>query len=201
MHPRVRLTLIAYGFVFLSVLTGWLVLGAPRAQTQGLEISNGFAGAIRPEIPAEPLDGLRDEQGRALRVPGEVTLVTFLYTTCEDACPTVAQQIRGALDRMDDPPPVIAFSVDPLGDSPRSARAFLADQSLLGRVRFALGAPVALQRQWSVYGVNPQTRRSDHTLGVVLLDARGRQRVGFPGDKVTPEGLVHDVEALRAEGA
>lgn len=201
MHPRVRLTLIAYGVVFLSVLTGWLVLGAPRAQTQGLEISNGFAGAIRPEIPAEPLDGLRDEQGRALQVPGEVTLVTFLYTTCQDACPTVAQQIRGALDRMDDPPPVIAFSVDPLGDSRRSARAFLADQSLLGRVRFALGAPVALQRQWSVYGVNPQTRRSDHTLGVVLLDARGRQRVGFPGDKVTPEGLVHDVEALRAEGA
>lgn len=200
MHPRVRLTVLGYAVVFLAALAGWLLLGAPRSQSQGLELSNGFAGAIRPEVPTEPLDGLRDERGRALRLPAEVTVVTFLYTTCEDACPTVAQQIRGALDRMEDPPPVVAFSVDPLGDSERSARAFLAEQSLLGRVRFALGAPVALQRQWSVYGVNPQTRRSDHTLGVVLLDARGRQRVGFPGDKVTPEGIVHDVEALRREG-
>lgn len=202
MAARVRLTVIGFGTLFLLVLTGWLLAGAPGAQPRaGTEVTNGFVGAIRPEIPVRELSGVRDERGRPLTLPtGDVTIVTFLYTTCEDACPTVAQQIRGALDRLDEAPPVIALSVDPLGDTERSARAFLADQGLLGRASFALGPPVALQRQWDYYGVAPQTRDLDHSARVILLDRSGRQRIGFPGDKLTPEGIAHDVEALRAEG-
>jgi hypothetical protein len=30
----------------------------------------------------------------------------------------------------------------------------------------------------------------------VLLDGSGRQRVGFPFDKLTPEGLAHDLRRL-----
>ncbi|MEH3054778.1 MAG: SCO family protein [Patulibacter minatonensis] len=201
MAARVRLTVIGFGTLFLMSLTLWLVVGAPGVRaTSNMDVTNGFAGSIRPEIPVRPLTGVHDEDGRPLGLPkDDVAIVTFLYTTCQDTCPTVGQQIRGALDRMDDPPPVIALSVDPLGDSERSARAFLADQGLTGRAHFALGPPVALQRQWDYYGIAPQTRDSDHTAQAILLDRSGRQRIGFPADKLTPEALVHDVEALRAE--
>jgi protein SCO1 len=201
MPARVRLTVIGFGTLFMFAMTMWLVAGAPGVQrTTDLEVVNGFAGAIRPEIPVRQLTGVHDERGQPLTLKrGDVTVVTFLYTTCEDTCPTTAQQVRGALDRLEDAPPVIALSVDPLNDSERSARAFLADQSLLGRASFALGPPVALQRQWDYYGIAPQTKESDHTAQVILLDKTGRQRIGFPADKLTPEALVHDIQALRAE--
>ncbi|MFT4035343.1 MAG: SCO family protein [Patulibacter sp.] len=201
MPARVRLTVIGFGMLFLAALTGWLVAGAPGARpASNMDVTNGFAGSIRPEIPVRQLSGVHDEHGAPLSLPkGDVTVVTFLYTSCQDTCPTTAQQIRGALDRLEQPPPVIALSVDPLGDSQRSARAFLAEQGLLGRAHFALGPPVALQRQWDYYGIAPQTAESDHTAQVILLDRTGRQRIGFPADKLTPEALAHDIQALRAE--
>ena len=201
MPARVLLTVIGFGTLFMLAMTLWLVAGAPGVERSAdTEVTNGFAGALRPEIPVRALTGVHDEDGRPLSFSKhDVTVVTFLYTTCKDTCPTTAQQIRGALDRLKVAPPVIALSVDPLGDSERSARAFLADQGLLGRAHFALGPPVALQRQWDYYGVAPQTSASDHSAEVVLLDRTGRQRIGFPADKLTPEGLAHDIEALRAE--
>ena len=199
MAARIRLTIIGLGTTFLACLTAWLLLGAPGAPQATEPLSTaGFAGAIKPNIPAQPLTGLRDERGRPAALPREVSVLTFLYTTCEDACPTAAQQVRGALDRLEDPPPTLAISVDPRGDTERSARAFLADQGLTGRMRFLLGSEAALQRQWTMYGVQPQLTDLDHSAIVVILDAKGRQRVGFPLDKLTPEALAADVERLRA---
>jgi protein SCO1/2 len=200
MGARLRLTVVGFGLAFLLGLTVWLVVGAPGAtQAQASEDSTGFAGAIRPNIPAQPLDGLEDENGKAVSLPHDVTIVTFLYTTCKDTCPTTAQQIRGAIDRLKNPPPAIAISVDPANDTPKAAKAFLADQGLLGRMEYLIGPNVALQRQWQIYGIQPQTKDTDHSASVVLLDRTGRQRIGFPLDKLTPEGLAHDVEKLRAE--
>lgn len=199
MAARVRLTIIGLGTAFLAILTLWLLVGAPGATTPQEPLSSaGYAGAIKPEIPVQPLSGLRDQDGRPAKLPSEVTVLTFLYTTCEDACPTAAQQVRGALDRLEDPPPTLAISVDPRGDSERSARGFLADQGLTGRMRFLLGSEAALQRQWSMYGVQPQLEDADHSAIVVLLDPQGRQRIGFPLSKLTPEALAGDIERLRA---
>jgi protein SCO1/2 len=36
---------------------------------------------------------------------------------------------------------------------------------------------------------------------VLLIDKQGRQRIGFPVDQLTPEGLVHDIRKLEAEPA
>jgi protein SCO1/2 len=200
MGARLRLTVVGFGLAFLLGITIWLVAGAPGAQqAQASEDSTGFAGAIRPHIPPQPLDGLTDEDGKAVTLPRDVTIVTFLYTTCKDTCPTTAQQIRGAIDRLKDPPPAIAISVDPKGDTEKSAKAFLADQGLLGRMEYLIGPNVALQRQWQIYGIQPQSKDTDHSASVVLLDRTGKQRIGFPLDKLTPEGLAHDVEKLRAE--
>jgi protein SCO1/2 len=49
-----------------------------------------------------------------------------------------------------------------------------------------------------MFGIRPQERGLEHTAYVVLLDRTGRQRIGFPADKLTPEGLAHDLRLLRA---
>jgi hypothetical protein len=36
---------------------------------------------------------------------------------------------------------------------------------------------------------------------IVLIDKRGRQRVGFPASQTTPERLAHDIRVLEREPA
>src|SRR5262249_17971683 len=118
----------------------------------------------------------------------------------KDDCPTMAQQIRGALDDLGrDSVPVVAVSVDPANDTPGRARRFISKQFLDGRMHFALGDAAALQPVWRAFGIRPQEAGLEHSAWVVLLDASGRQRIGFPVDKLTPEGLRHDVLALLRE--
>ena len=160
-------------------------------------------GALRPPgVPPSDFR-LRDENGRLTTladVRGRVTVVTFLYTTCEDTCPLTAQQIRGALDRLGRDVPVLAFAVDPPRDTPERARRFLAEQRRTGRMRFLTGPRSELRRQWRAYGIRPQGDGFEHTAHVVLLDGRGVQRIGFPVDKLTPEALAHDVALLERAG-
>ncbi|HWT24867.1 MAG TPA: SCO family protein, partial [Solirubrobacteraceae bacterium] len=66
-------------------------------------------------------------------------VVTFVYSTCEDTCPSQVQTIRGALDDLGEDVPVLAISVDPENDTPRRAKRFLAEQRMTGRASFVLG--------------------------------------------------------------
>jgi protein SCO1 len=198
MPLRVQLAVILTA-TFAVLAAGALVLGrdsdpAPAMVPQG---------AIRPpDIPPSDFR-LVDEEGAETTladVKGDVTIVTFLYTTCDDTCPLAAQQIRVALDRLGHDVPVLAFAVDPPRDTPGRARRFLADQGMLGRMRFLTGPRAELERQWRAYGIRPQGEGFEHTAHVVLLDRRGVQRIGFPVEKLTPEALAHDVALLERAG-
>ncbi len=130
---------------------------------------------------------------------GHVVVVTFLYTTCRDTCPIAAQQIAGALDRLGHDVPVLAVSVDPAGDTPARARRFLVARRVTGRMRFLLGSRAELAPVWRDYGIRPQGAGFEHSAYVLALDRRGRQRVSFPVEQLTPEGLAHDLRLLEAE--
>jgi protein SCO1 len=163
---------------------------------------DGFAGALRPAgIP--PADfALRDQDGHVARLAddrGRVVVLTFMYSTCQDTCPITAQQIRGALDQLGHDVPALAISVDPTNDTPSSARSFLLRQKLTGRMRFLLGSRAALAPVWKAYGIQPQGAGFEHSAYVLLIDKRGRQRIGFPVDQLTPEGLAHDIRRLEGE--
>ena len=67
---------------------------------------------------------------------------------------------------------------------------------MTGRARFLLGSERELAPVWKGYGVQPQEGELDHSATVVLVDAQGRQRVGFPHDQLTPEALAHDIRRL-----
>jgi protein SCO1/2 len=196
---RARLTLcvaLALLAVAVAASVAW------KAGQSTASSSTGFEGAIRPAgIDPQPLTGLRDEDGRPISLDslrGGPVVVTFMYTTCKDTCPLTAQQIRGALDDVGKPIPVLAVSVDPKNDTPARAKAFLVKQQMIGRMHFLLGSSKALERQWRAYGIQPQGKGLEHSAYVILLDGRGVQRIGFPADQLVPEQLAHDIKALLA---
>ncbi|HVF79821.1 MAG TPA: SCO family protein [Solirubrobacteraceae bacterium] len=199
MPARLRLALFVTGLIALAAIAGVLLFAIGE---KTVPASSSFAGATRPpDIP--PADfGVRDEHGKMLRLGelrGKPVIVTFLYTTCEDTCPITTQQIRQALDDLGYDVPVVAVSVDPENDTPRRARAYALEQSMEGRMRWALGDAEALQRIWKAYGIQPQSAGEEHTASTVLLDGEGRQRVGFATSVLTPEGLAHDIATLARE--
>jgi protein SCO1/2 len=204
--PRVRLALCICAGGLVGVLAVLVLTGPSSSRPADLNLVQGFAGAqLPPGIP--PADfALHDQDGRLVRLgdyAGKVVILTFLYSTCQDTCPLIAQQIRGALDQLGHPVPALAVSVDPVDDTPLNAQRFLVRQSVAGRLDFLLGARAQLEPIWRSFGVAPQTAgrptRSDHSIDVVLLDRTGRPRIGFQGDELAPEPLVHDILRLEAE--
>jgi len=215
MRPRTRLILIAVAAVALpaAVLAATVGhsgndSGGAAAIVQDLDTKtphSPFKGAVRPATP--PADfTLRDQDGALVRLAGlrgKVVVLSPMYTTCTTTCPLVAQQIRGALDDLaaQDRRQVraLALSVDPNNDTPASARRFLRTRRVGGYLDFLLGSWAQLQPVWKRFGFAPQTARGEHNSYVVLIDKRGRQRVGFPVDYLTPESLAHDVHLLVRE--
>ena len=201
MAPRLRLALMVAGTLVLGGALGVVLLTRP--DDGPVVEASGFAGSLRPAIPPSDFT-LRDETGRRVSLSdfrGQVTVLTFLYTTCEDTCPVTATTIRGALDDLGHDVPALAVSVDPANDTKRSARRFLSERRLSsGRMRFLLGARAQLAPVWDAYGIRPQGQDFEHSAYVLLIDRAGRQRVSFPVTRLTSEGLVHDIRALEAEG-
>ncbi len=176
-----------------------ILLGERRDDLAATVRPDAFQGAVRPKIPAPPLTGLRDQDGKRVDMNGlrgGPVVVTFVYSICEDTCPAQVQAIRGALDRLDRDLPVVAISVDPARDTRRRAEKFLFDQGMTGRMRFMVGSRSDLTPVWREYGIQPQTSELEHSAYIVLLDERGRQRVGWPHAKLTTENLEHDLRLL-----
>jgi protein SCO1/2 len=90
----------------------------------------------------------------------------------------------------------MGVSVDPANDTPKRAIAFLLDQKMTGRMKFLLGTRKQLEPVWKAFGIRPQSTQLEHSAHVVLADARGRQRIGFPFGELTEERLAHDLARL-----
>lgn len=204
MNRRLRLTLMTVATIVLLGVLAFVVFSDPSpAPSTGAVESGSFAGAIRPRTPPATFR-LKDEEGRTVSVAdyrGKPVVVTFLYTSCENECPTITQQIRGALDELGSDVPVLAVSVDPGGDTPASARRFIAQQKMGGRMSFLLGTEKELQPVWRSFGIQPQTAGKEHSGTVVVLAPDGTQAVGFPVSELTPEGLADDLWRLGARRA
>jgi protein SCO1/2 len=164
--------------------------------------STGFSGAVRPAGIPPARFTLRDEAGRrvdAAGLRGRVVAIMFVYSTCEDTCPVTAQQVRGAISDVDRPDVRgLAVSVDPAGDTRAHVRSFLLEQHIFGRVPYLLGPRGELERVWRTFGVQPQAKGREHAVSVVVLDRRGRQRVGFNASTLTVDALAHDLRRLAA---
>ena len=177
---------------------------SPRASTATGSLT-GFDGAA---LPANgPVHGfaLTDQDGAHVSLSsyrGRVTLLSFLYPGCGAPCVLIAQQIRGALDELRDPPPVLIVSAQPAAGSPSAARRFLAEVGLSGRALYLTGPLARIGALWREYRVKPASAgRAAFAsyAGVIVLDRRGSERVLFEQEQLSPEGLAHDIERVRRE--
>jgi protein SCO1 len=197
-NARLRLALTALTICAAAAVVG-VALAARQQAPQPLQLTNGWAGAERPPGLDVPRFALRDERGRTVTsasLRGRPTVFAFIYSTCRDTCPAQVQDIRGALDETGLEPNVIGISVDPANDTPKRAQAFLLAQTMSRRMRFLLGTRAQLAPVWKAFGIQPQTKALEHSAHVVVADANGVQRIGFPFEALSAEALGHDLKRL-----
>src|SRR5215212_2541231 len=137
-HPsRPRFLLAAVVCVVLGGLGGLLAARLPHDEPSP-------PARFYPPREEPPTFRLRDQDGRWTTprdARGKVLVLTFLYSTCRDLCPRQAAEIRDAVVRLGGGAEVYGISVDPVGDTPERARAFLERYHLAGGpVRFLLGS-------------------------------------------------------------
>ena len=201
MNARVLIAL----FLVAVFACGALLLAALSREQEPSGVATAatrFEGAVMPRNLLAPDFELKNQDGEQVSMRdlrGEPVVVTFLYTNCDDTCPAQAQTIRGALDELGEDLPALAVAVDPPRDTAESARAFLAEQRVTGRLDFVLGSRSELRPVWDGFYIAPQTVTQEHQARFTLIDKRGFQRVGYPGFEATPERLAHDLRILNAE--
>ena len=202
LHPRLRLAITVVIACCAAAIIAVVVASGSTGSGPQVIVQHGFAGALRPpEIPPKDF-ALRDQDGDMASLHqyrGQPVILTFMYSTCQNTCPIMADQIRGAMNDLGHDVPALAVSVDPRNDTPLNAKRFLLKHALVGRMRFLLGSRAQLAPIWKAYGIQPQGSKFDHSAYVLLIDKGGRQRVGFPMSELTPEGLAHDVKVLQSE--
>jgi len=203
--PRSAVLALVLALAIVIAVTALLSASSKRGSTDAASAptSSGFDGAALPDAPTAPAFTLLDQAGRSVPLAsyrGSVVVLAFLYADCGPACTLVAQQVRGALDDLQSRPQVLFVSVNPAADTPARVRSFLQSVSLAGRVRYLSAPAPALAAVWRDYHVvTPHAGRTDfeRALSVLLIDARGRERVLFQQEQLTPESLAHDIGRLQ----
>lgn len=190
----------------IVVIAGGVALlsagGAPhRVKAPGYDGS-----AIVPPQPTPPLR-LRNYNGEAVNLAsyrGKAVLVTFLYTHCPDVCPLIASNLRVAQEMMGSSESarvqVIAVSVDPRGDTPKTVAAFLARHGMTGRMKYLIGSARELAPVWKAWHVGSaqdleQPQFVNHTAIVYGIDAAGKMTTVYEAS-FAPKEIAHDVPLL-----
>jgi protein SCO1/2 len=212
-RPRIFLltiaTVVVLAFALAVILeqpatrsaAGTSTTGAGAPVAENARSSSGFDGALLPATRARNFT-LTDQLGRRVSLSqyrGQVTILTFLSSTCHPTCPLIAQQIRGALDELGYPVPTLIVSADPAADTPASVRRFLSEAALNERVKYLTGTQAELQPIWRAYDIVPAQlgdANSPHAASVLLIDPAGQKRDLFQVEQLTPEALAHDIRKL-----
>ena len=147
-----------------------------------VRVPSSDARFIPPREPAHTI-ALRDQDGHQTTLPqsrGKVVILTFLYSTCRDLCPAQAADIIQAIGRLGPAAAqvvVYGVSVDPVGDTPERARAFLKKYGVYGGpVHFLVGSRAQLAPVWRAYGIVPinATPRDAQAAATAYDALRGR---------------------------
>jgi protein SCO1/2 len=166
--------------------------------------SGHFAGGeLDPPRPT-PDFTLTDQAGQKVSMAdqrGKLVLLTFLYTNCPDVCPLITQNLNQALQMLGterDDVRVLAVSVDPEGDTPKSVDEYAKAHHLLPEFHYLIGSRDELTKVWKAYdvaAVASDPELVDHTAYTMLVDQSGEGRVIYDS-QVKAKDVVHDVRAL-----
>jgi protein SCO1/2 len=197
---------LALALLVIVVIAGGVALlttsGAPHRVKS--TIYDGSLATPPEPAPALSLRNYKGEQVNIDEYRGKAVLVTFLYTHCPDVCPLIASNLRVAQNLMGPAESakaqVIAVSVDPRGDTPKTVAAFLALHGMTGRMKYLIGSARELSRVWKAWGVGSeqdaqQPQFIDHTGIVYGVNASGKLTTVYEAT-FAPKEIAHDVPLL-----
>jgi len=187
--------------------------GGASATTSNASGASGskFAGITAPEIkPAPPL-ALRDSVGKPVNIRdyrGKAVVVTFIYDHCPDVCPLIVGNLHAAQKELGPEASklqIIAVSVDPRGDTPKTVKAFLKAHQMTGRMQYLIGSRPLLEKVRSAWHIvarsSPKKRNPDlveHSALIYGISASARITTIYPAN-FKPAQLVHDVPILASQ--
>ena len=135
--------LLAAALAALAVVLGFVLMrDGDEADFRGSQPPEGLA---LPEVVA----ATPGWEGKALAV-------TFLDTQCTEACPIAASQIAEAVRLLGDDRSrvlAVAYSVDPLNDTPASIRSFLERNRATGEIEYVDGPVASLRAVWRAFKI------------------------------------------------
>lgn len=199
-------------FAAYAGLTGALLLaiGQPlHAADDPHAAHRAAAGSGYHRLDAsEPAPGfdLVNQNGRRVRLAdmrGHTVVLTFLFTSCTDVCPTLVhtlQQVERQLAVPErDKVRFVGITIDPKRDTPAQLTKFMSQRRLDAR-RWSLltGAVEPLTRVADDYGVvvRPAPRGDFvHNSVFVVIDPQGIERVEFHGVATPPQEIAAAVRA------
>ena len=177
------------------------------------------------EIPSVTLSNQHNELLSPINFEGQVIILTFLYTSCTNVCPVVANQIKYVYQALanESDLEVVIISVDPSGDNVESTKEFLDRFNMNDDWSYLIGDERDLRQMWDAYYVDPVTSiKKDskhqatsttkkhtsakqgliqesleiiHSTPIYLIDKKGIAKILY----TTPfevEDMIHDVEYL-----
>ena len=201
------------GLVAAAVLIGVMAgCGGSSSSSTGSTQAHGAAASLMaPSVATPPYKArditLRDSLGRTVRLSqfrGRAVLLTFIYDHCPDVCPLIVSNLHNALAQLGGQAAkaqVVAVSVDPRGDTPRTVKAFLRAHEMTGRMEYLIGSKKQLIPVWKAWGIqvqaSPDSREVGHSAFVYGITGSGEVTALYPSN-FKPAWVAHDVPILAA---
>jgi protein SCO1/2 len=133
-----------------------------------------------------PVFALRDQHGRltSLRsLHGKPVVLMFEDSLCKQACPIEGRMVAAAVRAVPATmrPRVVVVSVDPWGDTPRTAVEAMRKWDLPGDASWLLGTRAQLAPVWRKYEIFVEQEKGDivHSTALYVIDRQGDERAGF----------------------
>ncbi len=183
----------------------------PLAEGTHSSRSTSFLGDELSPPKAAPGLSLRNYLGEPINIAryrGKALLVTFIYDHCPDVCPLIVANLWAAQNLMGPKTAaeaqIIAVSVDPRGDTPKTVAAFLKAHEMTGRMQYLIGSAKELGQVWQRWGVGSERDAEDpdivnHSALVYGIDASGQLKTVYIGSSFKPSEIAHDVPLLAAQ--
>jgi protein SCO1/2 len=177
-------------------------MGRPWALAFALVMATACGGGGR-DLPAFALTDQWSRPVRADDLRGQALIVSFIFTTCVEACPLITAQLvrvqaaarQAGLTRIH----LVSISIDPLTDTPERLRAYAAAYGAdLDSWSFLTGSPEEVARLMRALEVTtaPGQRGLAHDAPILFVDPRGRIRERQDAVALAPDRAVETLRKL-----
>ncbi|HEY2922510.1 MAG TPA: SCO family protein [Candidatus Binatia bacterium] len=150
---------------------------------------------------------LTDQDGKPFKfnsTRGKLVLVTFIFTTCPDACPLLTAKLAAIQRTLEEKKIkdylLLSITTDPERDTTAALKEYAGHfKADFRRWSFLTGSRQEMANVWKLFDVNVTKTESgqvQHTSLTTLVDHQGIRRVDYYGDKWQEKGVLKDIEWL-----